>query len=271
MIVALAIERLVAIRFPLWAKYICNVLNARRILLAILLFAICIESYLLVTRDSDCSVSLSSKNSSSANSSSTNSSKPVCRCKTLKRYGKIDVYFTIYVWRLSLLVLLPLVIILAANILIMNKLFSEHSLIDHSNASDNRRRKSVLLFKISRMLVILSSVYLLLHLPGSVLDVLKHLVQTFDICSARLEYYIYIANEICDLLTNINYGINFYLYIISGKHIRNELMRAFKRRSSHSTGSRHSGKFPRSSYFAPSYKHASRKSPPLRRGTEGSI
>ena len=32
---------------------------------------------------------------------------------------------------------------------------------------------------------------------------------------------IYITN----LLTNFNYGINFYLYIISGKHIRKELMR----------------------------------------------
>ncbi|CAF1138143.1 unnamed protein product [Rotaria sp. Silwood1] len=245
-IVALAIERLVAIRFPLWSKYICNVINARRILLIILLFTMIIQSYHFIVKGLDCSLP----------SSITLTKKQICRCKTLLGYAKIDIFLTIYLWRLILMTLLPLTIIITANILIMNKLFNEHSLIDHTNSLDNSRHKTILLFKISRMLVILSTIYLLLHVPGSTLEIMKFMfVNVFHICNAKWEYYIFITHDIFDLLTNFNYGINFYLYIISGKHIRNELIRTFKNSSFHSTINEHNGKFQRSSYFLSSHGH----------------
>lgn len=247
--VALAIERLVAVRFPLWSKYICNVINARRILFLILLFTMIIQSYHFVIKGLDCS----------SLSSSMITSKQPCRCKTLVGYGKIDIFLTIYLWRLTLMTLLPLTIIITANILIMSKLFSENSLIDHTNASDNSRHKNLLLFKISRMLVILTSIYLVLHVPGSSLEVIKYLfVHAFHLCNPKWQYYIFITHDIFDLLTNFNYGINFYLYIISGKHIRNELMRTFRSRSFRSTTSEHNGKFQRSSYLINSHGRSSR-------------
>ncbi|CAF3354587.1 unnamed protein product [Rotaria socialis] len=252
-LVALAIERLVAVRFPLWSKYICNVINARRILFLILLFTLIIQSYHLVMKGLDCSPS-----------SKSTTSKQNCRCKTLVVYAEIDVKLTIYFWRLTLMTLLPLAIIITANILIMSKLFSEHSLMDHTNTSDNSRSKTVLLFKISRMLVILTTIYLILHVPGSSLEVIKYLsVYVFHMCNAKWEYYMLITHEIFDLLTNFNYGINFYLYIISGKHIRNELVRAFKSASFRSTSSsEQNGKFQRSSYFISSHGHMSRTNQP---------
>ncbi|CAF3879752.1 unnamed protein product [Rotaria sordida] len=248
-IVALAVERLVAIRFPLWSKHICNVINARRILFLILLFTMIIQSYHFIVKGLDCS------------SSSITLSKQNCRCKTLPGYAKIDIFLTIYFWRLILMTLLPLTIIITANILIMNKLFNEHSLIDHTNASANSRHKTILLFKISRMLVILSSIYLLLHVPGSTLEIMKFMfVNVFRICNAKWEYYIFITHDIFDLLTNFNYGINFYLYIISGKHIRNELIRIFKHRSFRSINEK-SGKFQRSSNFISSHGHIPKVNP----------
>ncbi|CAF2817136.1 unnamed protein product [Rotaria sp. Silwood2] len=168
-IVALAIERLVAIRFPLWSKHICNVINARRILFLILLFTMIIQSYHFIVKGLDCSLP------------SVTMSKQFCRCKTLLGYAKIDIFLTIYLWRLFLMTLLPLTIIITANILIMNKLFNEHSLIDHTNSSDNSRHKTILLFKISRMLVILSSIYLLLHVPGSSLEIMKFIFENIQI------------------------------------------------------------------------------------------
>jgi hypothetical protein len=212
--VALAIERLVAIKFPLWSKYICSVTNARRIIFYIVLFTMLIQSYQLFIKGLDCS------------SSSLKKSTQNCRCKTLRHYAKFDILFTIYIWRLILMTLIPITIIITVNILIMNKLFNEKSLIDHSNTSDHGRHKIILLYKISRMLVIVSSIYLLLHVPGSSLEIIKFMfIHAFKLCNMKWQYYIYIAQDIFDLLTNLNYGINFYLYIISGRHIRREILR----------------------------------------------
>ncbi|CAF0989210.1 unnamed protein product [Adineta steineri] len=251
-IVALAIERLVAIRFPLWSKNICTVVNARRIILMILIFTMIIQSYHFVTKGLDCS------------SSSTSPPSKNCRCKTLNNstYQAIDVFVTVYVWRLALMTLFPLTIIITVNVLIMSKLFNEGSLLDHTNTSCNAQRKMKLVYKISRMLVIVTTVYLILHVPGSSLDVIKYIyISVLKICNPKWQYYLIINNEIFDLLTNFNYGINFYLYIISGKHIRNELVRAFKHSSLRSKSSGRNGKNHRSSYYMSSYVHGSRYQP----------
>ncbi|CAF2831964.1 unnamed protein product [Rotaria sp. Silwood2] len=245
---ALAVERLIAIKFPLWSKNICSVVNARRIIFIILLFTMLIQSYHLIIKGLDCSPS--------------SSSTKVCRCKTIRRhtYLKLDVILTVYVWRLALMTLLPSGMIIIANILIMNKLFHESSLVDHTNTTLNARHKTKLVYKISRMLVIVTSVYLLLHVPGSSLDIIKFMcISVLSICNVKWQYYLHISHEIFDLLTNFNYGINFYLYIISGKHIRNELVRAFKNSSLRSKSSVQNCKYRRSSYNASSYILSSRK------------
>ena len=248
----MAIERLVAIKFPLLSKNICSVVNARRILVLVFLFTMIIQSYHLVLKGIDCT-------SSSASPSST-----TCRCKTLREYASMDILLTIYLWRLILMTLLPLTIIITVNTLILSKLFNENSLVDQRNASDNARRKTLLLFKISRMLVIVSSIYLLLHVPGSTLEIMKFMfVHAFKICNLRWQYYMYLTHHIFDLLTNFNYGINFYLYIISGKHIRNELLRTFREVCQRSISKGHHGQFQRSSYMMSSYVHIPTKSPQL--------
>ena len=240
-IVALAIERLVAVKFPLWSKYVCSVLNARRILVLLLLFTMIIQSYHFLVKGIDCS-------------SSNHQTKSSCRCKTLRHYAELDIFLTIYLWRLMLMTLLPLTIIITVNILIMSKLFNENSLVDYSNATDNAKRKSFLLYRISRMLVIVSSIYLILHVPGSTLEIMKFIFgNVLKICNIRWQYYIHLSHHIFDLLTNFNYGINFYLYIISGKHIRKELFRIFQETSK--------SKHRRSSYFMSSYVHGSKQNP----------
>ncbi|CAF1601859.1 unnamed protein product [Rotaria sp. Silwood1] len=247
-IVALAVERLVAIKFPLWSKNICSVVNARRIILIIFLFTMLIQSYHLIIKGLDCSPSPSSIK--------------VCRCKTIPyhTYLKLDVILTVYVWRLALMTLLPSAIIIIVNILIMNKLFHKNSLTDHTNTTSNAQRKMKLVYKISRMLVIVTSIYLLLHVPGSSLDIIKFMyISVLNICNVKWYYYLHISHEIFDLLTNFNYGINFYLYIISGKHIRNEFVRAFKYSSLRSKSGTQNCKYRRrSSYFISSYMLSSR-------------
>jgi len=207
-----------------------------------------IQSYHFLVRGLDCS-----------SSSSIKISKQNCRCKTLREYAKLEIILTVYFWRLILMTLLPLTIIITVNILIMSKLFNENSLVDHTNVSDNSRRKTLLLYRISRMLVILSSIYLLLHVPGSILDIIKFVfVNAIRICNTKWQYYISITHDIFDLLTNFNYGINFYLYIISGKHIRKELIYTFKHRPFRSVKNERNGKYQRSSYFLSSYINVSK-------------
>jgi hypothetical protein len=218
----------------------------------IILFTMSIQSYHLIIKGLDCNPSSSSSTKS-------------CRCKTKPHqiYLRLDVILTVYVWRLVLMTLLPLTIIITVNVLIMNKLFHESSLVDHTNTSCNAQRKMKLVYKISRMLVIVTSIYLLLHVPGSSLDIIKFMfISVFNICNVKWQYYLHISHDIFDLVTNFNYGINFYLYIISGKHIRNELIRAFKHSPLSSKSSVHNGKYHRSSYYMSSYAHISRNNQP---------
>jgi hypothetical protein len=254
-IVALAIERLVAIKYPLWSKHVCSVINARRIILLVLVFTMFIQSYHFLIKGLDCKPSSMSKNNDYP-----------CRCKTLREYVEIDVILTIYLWRLILMTLVPLATIITVNVLIMSQLFNGDSLVDQMHASENTRRKRLLLHKISRMLVIVSSIYLILHVPGSASEIMKFMfIHVFKICNKRWQYYIYLTHDIFDLLTNFNYGINFFLYIISGKHIRNELIRTFrgvKRRAS--TDSYYPGHYQRSSVMASSYGHAGKHNQPAR-------
>ena len=206
------------------------------------------QSYHFVFKGLDCTAP--------SRQSATNGS---CRCKSMRKYVSQDIILTICVWRLILMTLLPLTIIISVNILIMAKLFSAKSLVDHTHASDNARRKTLLLYKISRMLVIVSSIYLILHVPGSTLEVMKStLITVFGICNMKWLYYITLNSEIFDLLTNFNYGINFYLYIISGKHIRNELVRAFKHAPCRKVKPGVNGTFQRSSYMMSSYARVSK-------------
>ena len=206
-----------------------------------------IQSYHLLIKGLDCSPSSASTKG--------------CRCKTIRHhaYLKLDLIMTVYVWRLVLMTLLPLTIIITVNILIMSKLFNEGSLVDYKSATSNAHRKMKLVYKISRMLVIVTSVYLLLHVPGSSLDIIKFMyISVFKICNFKWQYYLHISHDIFDLLTNFNYGINFYLYIISGKHIRNELIRTLKHLSLCSKSSVQDSRYRRSSYYMSSYVHLPR-------------
>lgn len=212
-IVALALERLVAVRFALWSRFLCTVTNARRIIVGIFLLAFVAQFHQLLFKTLDCSLSKSSNLSSS------------CRCKTKPTLAFYDVVLTIYVWRLLLMTVLPLVIIVTSNILIMKQLSQSTTLNDYQNRNNDSRRRVFVLYKISRMLVLVSSTYLFLYAPGSFLDLFKfvftYLTKKIE---PRISQRISLFENIFDLLTNLNYGINFYLYIISGKHIRKEFL-----------------------------------------------
>lgn len=172
-----------------------------------------IQSYQLIIKGLDCSTAKSKR-------------IQICRCKTLDAYGSIDIIITMYVWRLVLMTFIPIIVIITVNILIMNQLFDKNHFLDHANKINHSRHRFLVLYRISRMLIIVSSMYLLLHIPGSTLEIVKYMfLQAFQICNMKWQYYIYLTQDIVDLLTNFNYGMNFYLYIISGKHIRREFTR----------------------------------------------
>lgn len=212
-VVALAIERLVAIKYPLWSKYICSVTNARRIIIWLLILTMLVQSYQLIIKGLDCS-------------SSKSTATKGCRCKTQNTYGPIDIIFTMYIWRLILMTFVPITIIISVNVIIMSQLFNKNNFLDYAKKAHQSKDRILLLYKISRTLIIVSSIYLLLHIPGSTLEIIKCiLIQLLQMCNMKWQYYIHLTEEIFDLLTNFNYGINFYLYIISGKDIRRELIR----------------------------------------------
>lgn len=205
-----------------------------------------VHSYHWFTKGLDCDDSKKSPNSN-------------CSCKSYRERNVIDVFVTVYIWRLLLMVILPVTIIITVNLLIMGKLFNKNSLADHNNATENCRQKMKLVYRISRMLLIVTSVYLFLHLPGSIHEIIKHLYFTKEtVCKTKFVYYMKLTYDIFDFMTNLNYGINFYLYIISGKHIRNELIR-FCRSRLYFKGRVDNEEARRSSNFLSYYSHTSKQ------------
>lgn len=120
--------------------------------------------------------------------------------------------------------MLPLILIIVGNIIIVISMHRNSTLIIHQQRDDNRNHVTV-------MLVILSASFVVLFLPNAMLVLVMQL---------RSDWIsdLQVALGPVNMLWDVNYGINFYLYAITGNMVRSELKAWYYRLCSNAKGVR---------------------------------
>ncbi|XP_029646118.1 uncharacterized protein LOC115219957 [Octopus sinensis] len=108
----------------------------------------------------------------------------------------------------------PLVIIIISNIGIIFALRCQSDIVSHRQQLNNRNR-------ITKMLLVLSISFVILFLPNAMLVLLMQLRPDWQTSLS-------VALGPVNMLWDINYGINFYLYAITGKVVRKEVKTVFR-------------------------------------------
>ncbi|XP_064596510.1 FMRFamide peptide receptor frpr-18-like [Liolophura sinensis] len=214
-IVLMAVERFVVIFFPFRRHVICT---PGRSVLAIMcaLGLICLSQVftLVMTKYSDLAE----------------------RCTPHAQFNLIYTELYTYFYLLCLILLFPTAIIVVCNLAVVLKISKYKRLrevIRSSDRSDQFISRQGL--KTTVMLLTISSVYVLTFLPSvlSMFIIQVSIIEekpTEETCGKLLAFQPY--GHVLEVLSSINYGVNFYIYVLSGKAFRFELQKILRRDSS---------------------------------------
>ncbi len=189
---------------------------------------------------------------------SNDSLKNIKSCDVKKEYS--DEYFHITIAYICLIMLLPILIILIANVLISYKVFyskyqqkklNKSSLIaknnSHSNTANNNNNSNNSKIKLkpyylnidqvikrvtnkankaerlTKLLVLISFSYAFLNLPYFLTWSMYYIEINFNKEDAVTHNYLYSAVELTEIFYILHYSIHFYIYCLSGSVFRNQL------------------------------------------------
>ncbi|XP_067208406.1 putative G-protein coupled receptor F59B2.13 [Linepithema humile] len=125
---------------------------------------------------------------------------------------------------------LPALVIVICNTLIGYHFYKQNrvrkTLITASDSSNERiqiSRNKMLQHKITKMLILVSSIFLILKLPGHYFFFIAYYIPEY--------VNVFVMVTIFDLMNNAHYSINFVLYCATGQTFRKELIRMFTKRT----------------------------------------
>lgn len=151
-------------------------------------------------------------------------------CSSAEKYRKIYVAMHIYMYQLILQFMLPAVLILIMNMIILCKVrslkesVSKHGTV-HSVRAYSKRNKTTC------MLLVISFTYLVTLLPLVLVSIILDIsLQTNIALAKKLFRRLYNVSQILELVSEINYAINFFIYVISGAQFRRQLQRMCHRK-----------------------------------------
>uniref|UniRef100_T1HBL6 G-protein coupled receptors family 1 profile domain-containing protein n=1 Tax=Rhodnius prolixus TaxID=13249 RepID=T1HBL6_RHOPR len=96
-----------------------------------------------------------------------------------------------------------------------------------SNLVTTRTRTPSSQTKVTEMLLVVSTVFIILNLPSYVVRVWIYLTDTHNVGTEQ-KVTMYVLQQYCNILFNTNFGINFALYCISGQNFRRALLSLFR-------------------------------------------
>ena len=146
-------------------------------------------------------------------------------CAAPDRYLSIYVIMHIYMYQLGLHFMLPAVIILVCNLSILCKIRSLRTeLAQHGTSHNYQAHNYSKRHKTTAMLLFVSFTYIVTLLPQVLISVVVHLAYLVNADRAgEIFFGLNDARQFFELLSELNYGINFFIYVMSGAHFRYEL------------------------------------------------
>ena len=202
-IAAMTLERAFSVFFPLKVKSICRPRNGCIVIAIIFVFFLALNSHILYGFQS-----------------ATVNNFSICGFVD-QSYEEFSVYFN---WINGIVIfLIPVVVIIVANSATVMKVMTMGNLASATVPDNRRKRNRYLLI----MTLLVSITYIVLVTPWTVYYSLRpYLYEEVD------PYFF--SNDTDELLGTIvyqlafvNYGVNFYLYVLSGQRFRQDLKAAF--------------------------------------------
>ncbi|XP_071098462.1 FMRFamide peptide receptor frpr-18-like [Haliotis cracherodii] len=206
LIVCMALERVVAVYFPLRKAFLCTQHGALIVILALamLLTYTQVFRFFMVGKIDD-------------------------KCVALTDYLTVYTSLHVYLYQFTLIFVLPVVIVLTCNVLVLHRIYRVKKLRRPEDYALPRSRRNVAkTHKTTLMLVTISFVYVVTLFPSVVVSVIVHVAIATRYKGMReLFHTLYPFIDIFELCSDINYCSNFFIYILSGKVFRFELRRIF--------------------------------------------
>ncbi|XP_033331947.1 C-C chemokine receptor type 1 isoform X3 [Megalopta genalis] len=214
LVVVFTIERFIAVQYPMYRQSMCTVARAKVTVAVLTMLAMILCSPVLWF---------------SATSVQYNEKGNVTECGHLAEgleswatvYNTIDTVLTFAI---------PFTVIIVLNVLIARAIY-RHIKIRKSLTNEPRTgigrqppysslRGNLAQTKITKMLLVVSTVFLCFNLPAYVLRIYAFLHFQEAVYATRS---VALAQQICNLLFNTNFGINFILYCATGQNFRRAL------------------------------------------------
>ncbi|XP_076623116.1 cysteinyl leukotriene receptor 2-like [Colletes latitarsis] len=220
LVVAFTIERFIAVQYPFYRRSMCTVARAKVMVAALTGLAMILCSPVLWF---------------SAPRFEHNEKGNVTECGHLAEgleswaavYNVIDTVLTFAI---------PFVVIVILNVLIARAIYRHikirKSLTIEPQIAKERQpcaqnpRNNLAQTKITKMLLVVSSVFLCFNLPAYVLRI--HAFLHFQ--ESNAPRYVELAQQVSNLLFNTNFGINFILYCATGQNFRRAIRCIFLKR-----------------------------------------
>ncbi|XP_069138625.1 thyrotropin-releasing hormone receptor-like [Argopecten irradians] len=202
LIVAVTIERFLAVWFPLRANRMCSLSRAKFVTFMIVLTFVLVNVYLFWTAEL------------LLDPSRPPGSQAICAA-----YAYENFVCNVFPWvNLLLYSFLPFGILLVFNSLIVVSLVRNKGIFSNMTKDDRiaRYRHRRLAFT----LLVISFVWIVTTLPRSVYDLLKGRPKTLDEMGNQV-----LGKVICFILMYINHSINFFLYCLTGQRFRMEFVK----------------------------------------------
>ncbi|XP_014486284.1 PREDICTED: thyrotropin-releasing hormone receptor [Dinoponera quadriceps] len=211
LVVAFTVERYVAVKYPLRRQSLCTIARAKVVIIGLTVLAILLSGPFLLF-------------SGPRKVPTRYGNTTLCYLATgweswANAYNYVDTVLTFAV---------PLTMIVIFNTLIARNIYKHDHVrrtltieSDVSNEKDARNaRDRMPQTKVTKMLLIVSSAFLCLNMPSFVL-------RMFAFYDQSQKYWLISAQQMCNILFNTSFGINFILYCASGQNFRKEMVRMF--------------------------------------------
>lgn len=150
-------------------------------------------------------------------------------CAATDTYTEMYTSLNMYFYQWSLTFFLPVVIVLVCNGLVLYQIFKVRRAIKQKDKNSRRTRAVNKNHKTTCMLLIVSFTYIGTLFPLLVLSTI--IDSTIRLKDKTFAWSMYVTLgpflEVCVAISLINYAINFFIYILSGKSFRMELRKIF--------------------------------------------
>lgn len=222
LVVFMALERLIAVCFPFKRVILQKPMSAVKLICTLIVVACISQSFRIVMVDH---ILYDTENG-------------IWDCQSRDEYAELYTSLEIFFFQWSLVFFLPVTLIICFNSLVLYQIFKvKREFYRHENNYRKYRHGKITPKKhrSTCMLLAVTFTYILTLLPLFTLSVIVEIsIKVGPLDTARyiffsLQPYI----DLCASISLLNYAVNFFIYVLSGKHFRYELVKCCRENNQH--------------------------------------